>query len=373
MVAAMAATHCDWSDDRVAESFTPDQWAKLQADYAPPGAPTACPPHVQGQWSAAKCQAAARLGQQLFFETRLSSNCTVSCATCHDPDRWFIDSRTASNVSSGAITFTGRNAISLVNGGLKDDLAPQDQHEVFTWGGHYTSPGSVLRLAAGKPMGNEDVEAAVDKVIRSPTYWATYMGVFGVTDSQSSVLANIELAFDAYIRQLSSLDAPFDRFITGRADAIGEDAQRGFGLFVGKAMCAECHRGPLFSDFRFHATGVPQAGANVPATDSGRQKWTMQPADTGTFLTPTLRNATRTAPYMHDGWMANLAEVIAFYRAGGGSVAAPGTLDLLMEPLDLSDQDVTSLEAFLATLDGAPVPETWTQDTHVKAPCSVAR
>ena len=370
------ASACTWSDDLVADTFTADQWARLQDDYKPPSSPEPCPVPRFGtvQITQMRCDALARLGQQLFFERGLSSNCSVSCATCHDPDRSFADPRAANNVSAGAITVTGRHAISLVNVALKDDGAPVDHHDVFTWDGRYKSPGAVLALAAGKPMGNDAAER-IARVIRDhPSYLVAYTALFGPPSSDdAAVFTNLKIAFDAYLRRLVSLDAPFDRFITGEApDAISARAQHGFGLFVGKAMCAECHRGNLFTDFTFHATGVPQAGANVPASDPGRQKITMQPEDASRFFTPTLRGVSATAPYMHDGWMASLAEVIAFYRAGGGPVPLPGMRDALLEPLEITDDDARDLEEFLTTLGGRPIPAEWTRDTHVEGLCPAA-
>jgi len=369
------ASACTWSDDLVADTFTADQWARLQDDYRPPLPPDPCTLPGLGNVDPMRCVVLARLGQQLFFDPGLSSNCSVSCATCHDPTRSFADPRVANNVSAGALTFTGRNAISLVNVALKDDLAPPAHHAVFTWDGRYKSPGAVLALAAGKPMGNDAAERIARVVRDHPTYRAEYEALFAAPSSDdAAVFTNLKLAFDAYLRRLVSLDAPFDRFITGEApEAISARAQHGFGLFVGKAMCAECHRGNLFTDFAFHATGVPQAGASVPASDPGRQKVTMQAEDASRFFTPTLRGVSAPAPYMHDGWMASLAEVIAFYRAGGGPVPLPGMRDALLEPLEISDDDARDLEEFLRTLDGRPIPAEWTRDTHVEGLCPAAR
>jgi len=368
------ASACTWSDDLVADTFTADQWARLQDDYRPPKPPNPCTLPGVGEVEPMRCDALARFGQQLFFDRGLSSNCSVSCATCHDPTRSFADPRVANNVSAGALTFTRRNAISLVNVALKDDGAPTEHHAVFTWEGGYTSPGAVLALAAGTPMGNDTAER-IARVIRDhPTYRAKYESLFEPVDSNDTVVfSHLKTAFDAYLRRLVSVDTPFDRFITGDApEAISARAQHGFGLFVGKAMCAECHRGNLFTDFQFHATGVLQAGANVPASDPGRQKRTMQPDDASRFFTPTLRGVSSTAPYMHDGWMASLADVIAFYRAGGGPVPLPGMRDALIEPLEITDDDAHDLEEFLRTLDGGPIPAEWTRDIHVEGLCPTA-
>src|SRR5205085_10095276 len=114
----------------------------------------------------------------------------------------------------------------------------------------------------------------------------------------------------------------------------------------GKGICIECHSGPLLSDLRCHATGVPQHGANVQASDNGCGDVT-GPADNGKFLTGQLREIAGTGPYMHDGSLATLADVIDFYRRGGG---ANPNLDPVLAPLGLSQEEVRDLVAFLEAL-----------------------
>jgi hypothetical protein len=153
------------------------------------------------------------------------------------------------------------------------------------------------------------------------------------------------------MRRLISLDSPFDRFIRGDDTALDEAQTRGFALFVGRAMCAECHRGGMFTDYTPHVTGVPD-------DDPGY-------ANTGAFFTPALRHVDKTGPYMHDGSLRTLAEVVDFYRWGGRASGYVGDKDPLMVPLDITDDDAKDLEAFLHALTGEDISEALRMDTHV--------
>jgi cytochrome c peroxidase len=120
----------------------------------------------------------------------------------------------------------------------------------------------------------------------------------------------------------------------------------------------ECHRGSLFSDFKPHVTGVEQRGEHAPVTDGGH-------AGTGAFVTPALRNVGETGPYMHDGSLETLADVIWFYRQGGAATGYVGTKDPLIQPLEITDDEARDLEAFLGTLTGTPIDPTLTTDIRL--------
>jgi cytochrome c peroxidase len=122
-------------------------------------------------------------------------------------------------------------------------------------------------------------------------------------------------------------------------------------------MCIECHRGPLFTDYRFHVTGVEQRGENAPSIDPG--PW---PFGTGTFYTAPLRQISETGPYMHDGSLQTLADVIWFYRQGGAATGYVGEKDPLMQPLDITDDEARDLEAFLCALKGDDIAPQLTRD-----------
>jgi cytochrome c peroxidase len=357
-VAVVVVTGC-WSEP-LDHSFSPDQWAKLGDELRVPPVRLHC--------MLADCQAAAMLGQELFFEPALSSTNTVSCVTCHDPKRWFVDTRSDNNVSLGAVTWTHRNASGLVDVALKDALAPPAAHAVFTWNGAYDRPGAVLELAITKPMNSNAANAA--RVVQdSSLYSAQYALAFDESPmaADSVVFANLELVFAAYLEQLRAGPAPFDRYLAGDLIAISEAAQRGFAIFVGNGTCFECHHDSLFTDFEFHDTGVAQAGPNVPLIDLGRQDVTNDPADAGRFLTPSLRNVAQTGPYMHDGSLATLTDVVEFYHHGGVAAGYSGIRDPRIVQLDLTDDDVHDLVAFLETLTGAPIPRALTVDIRPHA------
>jgi cytochrome c peroxidase len=197
------------------------------------------------------------------------------------------------------------------------------------------------------------------------------------------IYSNFGKAIAAYERRLVDRDSAFDRFMHGDESAISAAAIRGAKLFVGRAACNECHSGPALSDGKFHNHGVPQVGPTVPAIDRGRADGipqvvsdafngagvfsdapsgarlvglSVQPSDLGAFKTPTLRNLTRTAPYMHTGQLATLWDVVAWYRSAAGSDGFVGMRDPAVQPLRLSDGDLLDLVEFLTTLDGAPLP-----------------
>jgi cytochrome c peroxidase len=347
--AAVVAIAGCWSEADPIDGFTPDQWTHLQAQLAFPPQASIDPCLVANL--ATPCTTAIALASELFFDESLSSTGTVSCATCHDPNHDYIDSRVPNNVSLGAMTSTKRNTPTLSNVAYKALFA--DQPQVFTWSGEYTSPGAVFELALSGPMASNDDRAAA-VILASPDYAAKFTDAFGspTTMSSAQVVVSLEQAFDAFLSspELLTMPTSFDRYLAGDATAISDSAARGFAVFVGRGTCIECHSGPLFSDLQFHDTGVPQTGNNVPATDNGRADVTMNAADTGKFLTGSLRGVALTAPYMHDGSFATLADVIAFYRNGGVAAGYVGTKDPRIVALDLTDDDANDLEAFLNAL-----------------------
>jgi cytochrome c peroxidase len=205
------------------------------------------------------------------------------------------------------------------------------------------------------------------------------------------IFVNFGKLLQAYIRTLVSKNAPFDRFVAGEEDALTEAQKRGAKIFVGKGQCSGCHSGSHFSDDDFHNLGVPQTGDNVPASDDGRFKDVppllasafnsdgafsddtttgrldgltdpMPESARGAFRTPSLRGTALTGPYMHSGQLATLADVVEFYDQGGGSPVS-GTLDPLMVPLGLTEQEKADLVAFLEALTGDPIPAALLEDT----------
>ena len=262
------------------------------------------------------------LGRQLFADRRLSRDGTIACTFCHDPDRAFS---TPDAVSPGIFGRRGtRNAPALVNRGWG---------RTFFWDGRSASlEEQVLRPIEDPNEMDSSVAEAAARV--------------GITREQLS------RALATYVRSIMSGNSAYDRYVIGDRGALAADAQAGLQIFRGKGNCTACHVGPTFSDERFHNTGIAWVarGAGVEAPlDEGRAGVTGRPEDRGAFKTPTLREIGRTAPYMHDGSVASLDEVVAYYDRGGNKNP---TLDPDVRPLALTPSDKQVLVAFLRSLSG---------------------
>lgn len=283
------------------------------------------------------------LGKTLFFETRLSSTNTVSCATCHQPDKGFSDGQRFSVGVAG--TPLKRHTPHLYN------LA---WSRTLFWDGRASS----LEEQALAPIRNAEEmglagDAAAVKLRAIPSYAATFGEVFGKSGVSMS---NIARALAAFERTLVSKDSPADRYAAGETTALSESAVRGRTLFFGRAMCSTCHGGPNFTDGLFHNTGVMGEDAGRAAFDRVGE-FQMRPYPffqmRRAFKTPGLRNVALTAPYQHDGSEASLEEVVSFYNKGGRDPQSYGkALDI--RPLNLTEGDLKDLVAFLEGLT-APV------------------
>jgi cytochrome c peroxidase len=263
------------------------------------------------------------LGRRLFRDRRLSRDQSLSCASCHDPGRAFS---TARPLSIGVFGRQGRrNVPALINRGYG---------RAFFWDGRITS-----------------LEEQVLRPIQDPTEMD-----LPLADASARVglpVADISRALASYVRSILSGNAPFDRFINGDRKALSADQQAGLQVFRGKGNCTACHVGPTFSDERLHNTGIawqPPAGAGRGTyQDDGRFTVTGKEADRGLFKTPTLREVARTSPYMHDGSLATLDDVVEFYNGGG---RPNPTSDTGIHPLDLTPAEKRALVAFLRSLSG---------------------
>lgn len=328
---------------------------------------------------------AARLGRALFFDARLSSNGRVSCASCHDPAHGFADSRA---LSQGVGTTT-RNAPSL--------LTAAGQRWLF-WDGRADS----LWCQALQPIEHPDEmggsrRAVVDLVASDTALREQWTRAFGAPPDPREcdrTFADVGKALAAYESRLVTADSPFDRF--AGALARGDqaeiaryplDARRGLALFEGRANCRACHAGPWFSDGEFHDIGVPPAKGGIPR-DAGRLRGLEKlradpfrgsgafsddprgaraseidrvasgPELWGAFRTPSLRNVAVTAPYMHEGQLATLEDVLRYYSTLAGAVARGHHGETVLQPLHLSDAEISDLAAFLRTLT-SPAPAEW--------------
>jgi len=287
-----------------------------------------------------------RLGHLLFFDKRLSKNGKIACATCHMPALAFTDGQP---VSSGIHRQQGgRSAPTSINRGFS---------KAQFWDGRAStleeqSVGPLTNPIEHGFVNNQEVVATLNQV-------AGYKKLFNEAFGTNSItIQEVGKAIASFQRTLISGNSPFDRFDwDGEETSISEAAKRGKKLFFGKARCNLCHFGTNFSDEKFHNIGIGWEGETV---DVGRYHVTHNKKDMGAFKTPTLREISRTAPYMHDGRFVTLKQVVDHYNQGG--VKNP-FLDNQIIPLTLTESEKQDLIEMLRALNG----EGW---QHAKAPLS---
>jgi cytochrome c peroxidase len=277
--------------------------------------------------------AKVRLGAQLYFDTRLSADNTISCATCHDPKAAWANHNPTDTGIRGQVG--GRNSGTILDAAYM---------RVQFWDGR----AATLEEQALGPIHNpiemgETLENVVSKLNAIPGYRAQFNTVFG-TDVTTDGIAKAIAAFE---RTVVSGPAPYDRWLAGEKSAMTPTAVRGLGLFNGKGHCSPCHSGPAFSDQGYHNIGV---GMDKKNPDLGREAVSKDPRDRGRFKTPGLRNCALTHPYLHTGYEKTLADVIDYYDRGG---TPNPNLDPLMLPLNLTSREKADLVAFLEALTGS--------------------
>lgn len=269
----------------------------------------------------------AALGKMLFFDTRLSRDKNLSCASCHNPSfGWEVPFATAIGAGGKPL---GRHAPTTLN---------QAWSQAFFWDGR----APTLEAQAKGP-----IEAAAEMDLPIATAVARLKDVQGYTTAFSKAFPKEGLSEEAILKSIATFerttvtgDTPFDRWIRGDAKAMSVEARRGFAVFTGKANCAACHSGWNFTDNKFHDIGLPTA-------DAGRMGITHAAADEHAFKTPGLREIAARAPYMHHGQVTTLEGVIAHYISGG---QPRPSLSAEMKPVPLNGQDVQDLVAFLRSL-----------------------
>lgn len=295
----------------------------------------------------------ARLGRWLFFDTRLSADDTVSCASCHRPEFAFSEPRAASIGVGGQRGH--RKAPSLINLGARTvlvDTPPLERSHQLFWDGRVTGLEAQVLQPIANPieMGLND-DALVQRLGRIAGYRPFFREAFG---SDAVTPTRVGAALADFVRTLRAGDSAYDRWVYGRdASGMSAAAQRGSDLFFFTARCAVCHAGFNFSDARFHNLGVGWTPATRTFRDAGRIAVTGVARDRGAFKTPALRDVSRHAPYMHDGSLATLRDVVEFYNRGG--IDNPWRSGRI-GPLGLSPADVDDLVAFLRTLDSRATP-----------------
>lgn len=266
------------------------------------------------------------LGKQLFWDKRWSSTGTVACVTCHLPEHGWSDPREFSINFAGKPT--PRHAPTIIN-------------RLFSDRQLWTGLRATLEEQALKDSNRTD-EMIVKNLGSVAAYQEQFRKVFG-TDLNPEGVAK---AIASYVRTILSGHSPVDRFRAGDQTALSPASQRGLVLFEGKARCMSCHVGFNFTDEGYHNIGV---GMDRENPDLGRFTVTKNEGDKGAFKTPTLRDVAKRSPYMHDGSLKTLAEVVAFYDKGGHKNP---WLSAEIRPLNLTEQEEGDLVAFLQALTG---------------------
>ena len=344
------------------------QLAKLAPSADQAGVPSGFDPEV---WAAfvppdnATTPERIALGRTLYFDTRLSADGTVSCATCHDVTRGFTDQRKVSEGIEGKLGT--RNAPTVLNAALLQTLfldgrSPTLDHQA--------------RMPITNPveMGMPNEAAAVKAISGDVGYQKAFQAAYG----RDVNFQDIGRAIGAFERTLVFIDSPFRRLLTGDAKAVSSDVQAGWDLFNGKARCVTCHpmnpSNPLGTDNRFHNIGVSarhqdfnslarramkalkadssekkleELALSTEMGELGRFMVTKNRSDIGAFRTSLLLNVAITGPYMHDGSMPTLWDVMDHYNKGG---EANAFLDGGIEPLALTEREIDQVVAFMFSL-----------------------
>jgi cytochrome c peroxidase len=309
------------------------------------------------------------LGKALFYEPALSGNNKISCATCHQPDLHFTDALPKSLAFDGHGQVQ-RNAPSLLYAGF--------QYAQF-WDGRDSTIEMQVREVMSNPLEmNADHRIAIQRLQENEQYRKLFSRIFpNETDSIVSV-TKIAGAIAAFVRTLHPRNAPFDRYMDGDTAALNPAQARGFNLFMGKAQCGTCHFAPLFNGLMpplYNFTELEVLG--TPLTDdllqphadadSGRYKVFPIAYYNGAFKTPTVRNVSATAPYMHNGGFRTLEAVVEFYNKGGGRGIGLNTEQQTLSsvPLNLTKEEVSDIVSFLHALEDT-IPSHYKQQSFNK-------
>lgn len=274
--------------------------------------------------------AKAKLGQKLFTEKLLSVNNSISCASCHLPERAFSSGSPVSFIIDKDLTV--RNVPSIMN------IA---YNKVFNWDGSDSDIEDMIYKDLTVPtVFYNDTNVIVERLKQIPDYQKLFFEAFGTIDIKAYQVSN---AISVFIRTLISGNSRYDKYRRGDKNALNESEIRGMNLFFSdRTNCSKCHSGLFFTDNKFHNTGT-----STHYFDFGRYYVTKDHQDRGKFKTPTLRNIELTSPYKHNGEQVTLEEVIDNYDSGGKMFF---NKDSLIKPINLNYQERTDLINFLKTL-----------------------
>jgi cytochrome c peroxidase len=285
----------------------------------------------------------AFLGQKLFFDTRLSGTGTTACASCHDPSYAFAEPRRVSLSDGGRPG--RRNAPSLLD---------VRSLPVLMWDGRFRT----LEEQALSPFQRGEMGIGIDQALQRVSSDPQYVHLFRAALGHQPTADGVARALASFQRTLVSLPSRVDRFLVNNETTILTPLeQHGFAIFTFRAGCSNCHQlsplradgrvhiRPLWMDFRFHNLGVGFRSDGF--ADTGRYGHSLIKAEWGAFRTPSLRNSARTPPYMHDGSLSTLEDVVEFYSAGG---RPNPNLSPLIRPLLLDGYEKAALVAFLRAL-----------------------
>lgn len=298
--------------------------------------------------------ALAALGQKLFFEKGLSGNSTRSCATCHQPEKYFTD-QIPKSITLNGISTVARNAPTLFYSAY--------QYAQF-WDGRAKDLHDQINTVLINPteMGADHI-IILKRLKNIKQYVESFNKAFPGEKTNPITIRNISASITSFMETLSPFNSPFDKYLGGDKNALTKQQVKGFNLFMGKAQCGTCHYAPVFNGLipplysrtEFEVLGTTKnTDFNKPESDPDSGRYTTYPTlyYIGAFKTPTVRNAAKTAPYMHNGAFTTLEQVVEFYNKGGGvglGLNIP-TQTLSSKPLKLDSTEVNDIISFLSAL-----------------------
>lgn len=311
--------------------------------------------------------AKVELGKTLFFDGILSGNGDMPCSACHRPEAgWAVQDKISFGYPG---TTHWRNSQTVINSAYYKKL--------FWAGSSKSLEGQARSAARGGVAGNGEDDMMEARLAFVPEYREAFNEVFG---DDWPLVRHAYMAIAAFQRTLVQTDTPFDNYMRGDDDALDEQQKRGLELFTGKANCSSCHSGPLLTNEAYYNLGVPPYDGweddeiaqitfrfellakgsteemyRSTKDDPGLYFRTKQKADKGKFRVPSLRYTKYTFPYMHNGMLETLRDVVVFYNEGGGENEFSANKSDMIQPLGLNDGEIDDIVAFLESLSGEEI------------------